>query len=101
MRPLPSQRYGRFSTYDHDRRWIAVNPRPANAVRWVGEGYPLFRSKSKAGKLSDRSRIIRSRVTLATIDAAAIEVQVASPRTTVRTSAFSAAQPPPSTGSLT
>ena len=67
------------STNAHDRRWTEVRPNPARAVLCTGDGYPLFRSKSKAGKLTESDRIIRSRVTLATIEAAAIETQGVAP----------------------
>jgi hypothetical protein len=67
----------------HERRWIELGPSHARADLWTGAGYPTFDSKPYAGKCSASSRIIPSRVTLATHEAAATASDVASPLITV------------------
>lgn len=68
----------------NERRCCGVGPWRCSAARCSVVPYPLWFPKPYAGKSSSKSRIIRSRATLATIDAAAIEAIVASPRTNVR-----------------
>ena len=51
----------------------------------MGDGYPLFRSKSNGGYESATSRIILSRVTFARTEAADTDAHLASARMTVRT----------------
>src|SRR5688572_9103856 len=68
----------------HDRRWIAVGPSAASAHLWAGDGYPTLESNPYQGKWSASSTISRSRVTLATTEAAAMASEVASPLTIVR-----------------
>ena len=63
----------------HVRRWIEVGPHACNAALWRGHGYPLLRSKSKAGKCSASARIRRSRVTCAA--PAAVEALAYDPQT--------------------
>lgn len=66
------------------RRWIVDGPRICSAALWIGHGYPLFAAKLKAGKCSSCSRMMRSLVTFATMEAAAMESEVASPFIKVR-----------------
>lgn len=54
-------------------RCIGVGPCCAIAAMWAGVPYPLWTSKPYCGYWCAIDRIIRSRVTLATMDAAAIE----------------------------
>src|SRR5690606_2017371 len=74
----------RWSMSPRDRRWIVGGPRACRAALWVGQGYPLLASKLYAGYWSATPFMIRSRVTLARIEAVAIDREVWSPRTILR-----------------
>src|ERR1041385_4154250 len=74
-----------FSPVDHRARklllWISHGPSSRSAARWALVPYPLCRANPYPGYRLSYSAISLSRVTLATIDAAAIEKQSRSPPT--------------------
>src|SRR5437868_6111376 len=68
-----------LSTVTNEKRWCAHGPWSASARRCRGVTYPLCSAKPYSGYAVSSDTIIRSRVTLATIEAAATQAMTWSP----------------------
>src|SRR5208283_1556079 len=79
IKPRTSCGIGALHTGENDFRCSGDGPCSRKAARWCGVQYPLFEARPYMGNTGSQAEIMRSRSTLAMIDAAAMEAESASP----------------------